>query len=214
MALDLNQSTLINGCTELGLTCDKDKVEQLLTYLALFEKWNKAFNLSAIRNPSDMVNLHLLDSLSVAPHLQGRTWVDVGTGGGLPGIPLAIFYPENQYTLVDSAGKKTRFLHQVIQELSLTNVDVIHTRAETLEFAEGVDGVISRAFASLNEMIRRTHHLLNSSGRFWAMKGQTPIAELSQIEKGYIVTKVQPLTVPGVNAERCLITIQPDLAMS
>lgn len=192
----------------MGLNLSDEQVQLLLKYLGLFEKWNKTYNLSAIRSQAQMVNLHLLDSLSVVPYLEGKTWLDVGTGGGLPGIPLAICLSNNNYTLLDSAGKKTRFLHQVVQELGLDNVKVINDRAENVQLEQGVDGIISRAFASINLMIECTAHLLNSSGQFWAMKGQIPHSELSQIQKGFIVDKVQALNVPGVDAERCLISLK------
>ncbi len=204
------QQQLDKGIKLLGLNLTIAQTQSLEAYLVLFHKWNKTFNLSAIRTLDQMVALHVLDSLSVAPWIEGKTWLDVGTGGGLPGIPLAITFPDKHFTLLDSTGKKTRFLHQVVQNLGLTNVTVVNGRAEAIHPQEPVDGIISRAFASLNDMITCTHHWLGPNGHFWAMKGQMPETELSQIQKGFIVSKVQPLSVPGVKAERCLVVLKPD----
>lgn len=181
--------------------------QKLGGYLALFIKWNKAYNLSAIRDPQEMIHKHLLDSLSIAPHLTGQRFIDVGTGGGLPGIPLAITFPDRHFTLLDSAGKKTRFLFQVKQALALDNVQVENRRVESFTPSERYDGVISRAFASLTDMTQQCHHLLNSGGKFWAMKGVFPEHELSELEKNYIFEHNVPLQVPGVTGERCLIVL-------
>ena len=200
---------LVSGIQQLGLDLKLQQVDQLMAYLKLFDKWNHAFNLSAIREPAAMVKLHLLDSLSIAGVLEGTRFVDVGTGGGLPGIPLAIKFPQKSFTLLDSAGKKTRFLFQVKQELGLQNVTVENRRVEQFRPEQGFDGVISRAFASLPDMIKSCAHLLNESGRFWAMKGQIPVAELKEIEKRYTVEHCHSLQVPGVEAQRCLLVIKP-----
>jgi 16S rRNA (guanine527-N7)-methyltransferase len=200
---------LITGAQQLGLDLKLHQVDQLMAYLKLFDKWNHAFNLSAIREPSAMVKLHLLDSLSIAPLLQGEHFIDVGTGGGLPGIPLAIKFPQKSFTLLDSAGKKTRFLFQVKQELGLNNVTVENRRVEQYHPQPGFDGVISRAFASLQDMVKSCAHLLNESGRFWAMKGQVPVEELKEIKKHYTVEHCHSLQIPGVEAQRCLLVIRP-----
>lgn len=197
------------GLDALGLELSAEQLDKLVAYLALFHKWNKAYNLSAVRDPLDMVVLHLLDSLSVAPYLQGSVLIDVGTGGGLPGLPLAIVYPMRQWTLLDSAGKKTRFLHQVVTELGLDNVTVQNCRVEQYCPADLFDGVISRAFASLEDMTSQCRHLLNNNGRFWAMKGRIPDEELRQIEKNYNVEHCHSLRVPSLDAERCLVVIRP-----
>jgi 16S rRNA (guanine527-N7)-methyltransferase len=200
---------LVAGAQQFGLDLKPQQIEQLLAYLKLFDKWNHAFNLSAIREPEAMVKLHLLDSLSIAPLLQGQRFIDVGTGGGLPGIPLAIQYPQKSFTLLDSAGKKTRFLFQVKQNLGLNNVTVVNSRVEQYRPEQGFDGVISRAFASLQDMVKSCSHLLNESGRFWAMKGQVPVAELKEIQQQYTLEHCHSLQIPGVDAQRCLLVIRP-----
>lgn len=202
-------SLLLKGLKKLGLEVSDEQQDLLMRYLALFVKWNKAYNLSAIRDPKAMVTLHLLDSLVVAPHFKGNNVLDVGTGGGLPGIPLAILFPQTQFTLLDSAGKKIRFLFQVINELGLKNVDVQNLRVEAFEPPAKFDVIISRAFASVQDFVSCSGHLLAEDGAFWAMKGQKPVDELSQIQKHYIVANFTSLAVPGLDAERCLIQLQP-----
>lgn len=193
--------------THVPVALSDDQRGRLGAYLELFIKWNKSYNLSAIRDPQEMVGKHLLDSLSVAEHLTGERFIDVGTGGGLPGIPLAITFPERHFTLLDSAGKKTRFLFQVKQALGLHNVQVENRRVESFLPDELYDGVISRAFASLQDMTDYCHHLLKPGGHFWAMKGVFPEHELSELKKHYIFEHNFPLQVPGVTGERCLIVL-------
>lgn len=208
--LHAEHKQLLKGIQEIGLTVTDQQVDLLMRYLALFIKWNKAYNLSAIRKPADMVLLHLLDSLVVAPHFEGRNVMDVGTGGGLPGIPLAILFPHTQFTLLDSAGKKIRFLFQVKNELNLHNVAVENLRVEKFAPVDKFDAIISRAFASVEDFVNGSHHLLIKGGTFWAMKGQNPTEELSRIAQHYTVTGFEPLNVPGLEAERCLIKLQPN----
>lgn len=203
------RESLVFGAQQLGLPLAESQIGRLLEYLELLCKWNKTFNLSSIREPLDMVKLHLLDSLSVAKHLDGQRFLDVGTGGGLPGIPLAIMFPQNSYTLLDSAGKKTRFLVQVCQTLRLGNVVVENTRVESYQAPELFDGIISRAFASLFDMTEQCGHLLREGGHFWAMKGFYPQDELRLIEKHYRVDACYELKVPGVEAQRCLLCLSP-----
>lgn len=197
---------LRRGCENMELALTNVQYQQLLKFLALLHKWNKAYNITAIRDPKAMVPLHLLDSLSVAPHLSGNQLIDVGTGGGLPGVPLAIAFPERQFTLLDSNGKKTRFLFQVKQELMLDNVTIINSRVESYQPESAFDTVISRAFASLLDMTEGCKHLLRPEGHFFAMKGVFPQSELSEVEKHYIVASHQ-LAVPGVEGERCLLVM-------
>lgn len=200
---------LTNGLEQLGISVTDLQLKQLLQYLNLFEKWNRAYNLSAIRDRAEMVRLHLLDSLAVRPHLRGERIIDVGTGGGLPGLPLAITLPHMQFTLLDSAGKKMRFLFQVKQELGLHNVEIENRRVETYQPELRYDGVISRAFASLQDMTSHCRHLLADHGRFWAMKGVFPEQELAAIADNYRVEQCHHLKIPGVDAQRCLLVLQP-----
>jgi len=209
VVLSEEQQLLVSGAQQLGLDLKLQQIEQLVAYLRLFDKWNHAFNLSAIREPAAMVKLHLLDSLSVASVLQGERFIDVGTGGGLPGIPLAIKFPRKSFTLLDSAGKKTRFLFQVKQELGLDNVTVENRRVEQFHPPQKFDGVISRAFASLPDMVTSCGHLRTPEGRFWAMKGQVPVEELREIEPDFTLEHCHSLQVPGVEAQRCLLVIKP-----
>lgn len=206
------RSLLLKGLSEIGLSPSEKQIDLLMRYLELFIKWNKAYNLSAIRDPEAMVTLHLLDSLAVAPYFADKPAIrvlDVGTGGGLPGIPLAIMYPHMAFTLLDSAGKKMRFLFQVANELGLTNVQVQNMRVEKFQSVDKFDIIISRAFASIRDFVTGAGHLLKVDGAFWAMKGQNPVDELSEMGKHYIVADSHRLVVPGLDAERCLIQLQP-----
>lgn len=199
------------GSEKLGFELDDARLEALLHYLHLFIKWNKTFNLSAIRDPDQMVSKHLLDSLSIASRLAQSAhtrFIDVGTGGGLPGIPMAICFPERHFTLLDSAGKKTRFLFQVKQALGLTNVQVENRRVESYTPDTPYDVVLSRAFASLQDMTEGCHHLLHSDGEFWAMKGLIPNSELSEVEKHYKVVDCSQLQVLDDIGERCLVILK------
>ncbi len=179
--------------------------EQLDDYLALLQKWNGVYNLTSIRNPEDMRTLHLADCLAVVPHFPeaGRV-IDVGSGGGLPGIVLAIVKPELQLTLCDTVQKKCAFLQQVKSELQLTNVEVRHARVETLQGE--FDVITSRAFAELALMVQLTRHLLKPQGYWLAMKGLAPDAEIAALPKD-LHAQVLPLKVPGLDAARCLVKI-------
>lgn len=198
---------LCSGLQQLSLTLDETQVDQLLAYLALLVKWNRAFNLTAIRDANEMVAKHLLDSLSIAPLIQGQRFLDVGTGAGLPGIPLAICFPQKQFELLDSNGKKTRFLQQAVAELALTNCVVHRNRIESCGLSASFDGILSRAFASLADMADACGPLLNARGALLAMKGQYPDEELSRLPKPYIVKGSHALTVPGLAGERHLLIL-------
>ena len=202
------QQDLETGLRELNLNCSSLQLEKLLKYLELLQRWNKAFNLTAIRDPLQMVRLHLLDSLAIHPYVQGlKSIIDVGTGPGLPGIPLAILNPEINFTLLDSNGKKTRFLFQAINELKLTNASEINHRVEAYQPNQLFDAVISRAFSSISDMLNQCDHLVSDQGCFLAMKGKKPDSELSQMTKAYKVVEVNEVNVPLVDSERHLIKI-------
>lgn len=205
---------LAAGVRALGLSLEDRQHRQLLDYLALLVKWNRAYNLSAIRDPEAMIDLHLLDSLAVAPYLQGQHFADVGTGAGLPGIPLAIVFPERCFTLIDSNGKKVRFLFQVRTELGLGNVRERQARVEEVQLEQRLDGVLSRAFTSLDDMVNKCAHLLAPGGRCYAMKGQWPENELRALPKPFKVLARHSLVVPGVEARRHLLELGRDEAVA
>jgi 16S rRNA (guanine527-N7)-methyltransferase len=196
---------LTAGLEALSLTLTEAQIEQLLAFIKLLAKWNKAYNLTAIRKLEDMVALHLLDSLAILPHIHGQRVIDIGTGAGLPGIPLAICLPDVQFTLLDSNAKKTRFVQQAILELKLPNASVYHSRVEDYQPEVGFDTVTTRAFASLSVIIDVTRHLLAENGIVLAMKGQQLADELAQINQA---TTLIPIVVPGVEAERYVVRIQ------
>lgn len=201
------EARLRSGLQAMQLTLDDTRVARLVEYVLLFDKWNRAYNLSAVRDPLQMVDRHLLDSLSVVPHVQPGRIIDVGSGGGLPGIPLAIVLEGAQLTLLDSNGKKTRFLFQVKTALGLDNVEVVHARVESHRPEQAYDAVISRAFASLDDMTRQCRHLLDSTGVFYAMKGVYPHDELSEMGKHYKVSAVHSLQVPREEGQRHLLVL-------
>ena len=208
MSLSHSQQELELGIKSLGLNCSSQQIEQLLAYLEMLQRWNKAYNLTAIREPIQMVRLHLLDSLAIHPYIQGvKNIIDVGTGPGLPGIPLAILNPDIHFTLLDSNGKKTRFLFQAINDLSLSNAREINHRVEKYQSEQSFDIVISRAFSSISDMLAQCDHLVSDSGCFLAMKGKKTDSELSQITKDYKVVDLSQINVPQVDSERHLIKI-------
>ena len=199
------QSQLESGIGILGLALSDRQVESLMAYLTLLEKWNKVYNLTAIRDPQEMLVKHLLDSLAVVPFIDGQRLIDVGTGGGLPGVVLAICFPEKTVDLLDSNSKKTRFLIQVKAELKLENTAVIHRRVEQYQPEPLYDGVISRAFAAMQDMIDWTEHLLPEGGTWWAMKAQKDFEDLSVLPPCIEIEQVIDLQVPFLNAQRMLI---------
>lgn len=197
---------LRSGLTQLGIDATAEQQEQLLAYLGLMQKWNKAYNLTAIRDPQQMLIRHLLDSLAVVPHINSDELIDVGSGGGLPGIPLAILFPEQPITTLDSNSKKTRFQNQVRIELGLNNLEVIHGRVEAVEDRQ-FGQVISRAFASIVDMVNLSHALLAEKGVFLAMKGRYPDAELAELPPQYVLQQSYELHVPGLDEERHLLVL-------
>ena len=204
------QNALTQACLAIELQLNENQKAQLHAYWSLFIKWNATYNLSAIRDPEQILYKHIVDSLAVIPHFKKahfRRVLDVGTGGGLPGIPLAICFPDQQFTLIDSAGKKIRFLFQVKQALGLKNLSLENARVESLN-VESFDIITSRAFASLKNFTSLTKNLIAENGEFWAMKGLSPNEELREIEKHYIVVEHLDLRVPGVEGQRCLIKLR------
>lgn len=192
--------------TELVVT-DKQR-EQLVGYVEMLNKWNKAYNLTSVRDPLDMMVKHILDSVIVSTHLQGQRFIDVGTGPGLPGIPLSIMNPECEFFLLDSLGKRIRFIKQVVHELGLQNVTPIQSRVEEFQPEEKFDGVLSRAFASMTDMVEWCHHLpKEQSGVFLALKGQHPRDEIDQLPEWCSVTDIKSLVVPELEGERHLVTL-------
>ena len=202
------QQRLERGLAAMALRLSAAQVDGLLRYLALLHKWNGAYNLTAIRDPQEMVARHLLDSLSIAGFLQGERVIDVGSGPGLPGIPLAIIQPHRSFTLLDSNGKKTRFQQQAKLELGLTNLEVMAGRAESCAPAAPFDEVVSRAFASLDDMLRWSDRLCADGGRFLAMKGVYPDEELAALPAGYRLQASHRLQVPDTDGERHLIILE------
>ena len=196
---------LVAGLAELHCELPPAAIGRLLDYVALLVRWNATYNLSAVREPLAMVTRHLLDSLAVAPWVRGATLVDLGTGPGLPGIPLAIAAPARHVTLVDSNGKKTRFLRAAVRELGLVNVRVVESRVEAV--TGQYDCVTARAFASLADMLAWGGHLLAPGGTWLALKGRVAAEELAAVPAPFAVQAVQPLTVPGLDAERCVVII-------
>lgn len=203
------EEELARGIAALGLDLPPGAQPRLLAYLALLEKWNRVHNLTAVRDPQQMVTQHLLDSLAVLPHIAGPRVADVGSGGGLPGIPLAMARPDWSVALVESSAKKAAFLRQAAIELSLANVTVVGERVEAWRPARGFDTVISRAFSDLAEFARLASHLVAPGGALAAMKGVYPDEEIAQLPANARVAREVALAVPGLDARRHLILLRP-----
>lgn len=202
---------LAQGAADLRLDLSEKTQRTLLDYLALIQKWNKVYNLTAVREPENMLSHHLLDCLAVAPHVAAaRTLIDVGSGAGLPGIPLALALPQLQVTLLEANHKKAAFLRQAAIELGLDRVAVVCERAEAWQPSTRFAVVISRAFSALPEFLAAAGRLCAKEGTIVAMKGVHPYEELAQIADGYQLRNVIPLAVPGLAAERHLVLIQPE----
>jgi 16S rRNA (guanine527-N7)-methyltransferase len=200
---------LAEGLTGLGLSLPPAAQTQLIEYIKLLEKWNRVHNLTAVREPEQMVVLHLLDSLSVLSHLEGRkNLLDVGTGAGLPGIPLAIARPDLEITLLDSNHKKTTFLAQAKAELSLANIRIETGRVESYRPNRPFEVVVSRAFSELSDFVTQARHLVAPDGVMLAMKGVYPFDEISRVPSTHVVSKVEELHVPLLDAKRHLVTLK------
>ena len=202
---------LADGARTLHLDLNDAQLDKLMDYLALLSKWNAVYNLTALRDPKQMVTHHLLDSLTVVPAFAGaKNILDVGAGGGLPGIVLAIARPDMRVSMVDTVHKKTAFLTQVKAELGLANVTVYTSRVEQLKVPQKFDVITSRAFAELNDFVTWSGHLLEEGGHFIALKGVMPNEEIARLPAGWKVGKVESLTVPGLDAERHLVFIEAE----
>lgn len=200
----LLQQTGESQLTELS----DEKLNKLIALVEQLAKWNKAYNLTSVRDPEQMLAKHIVDSLVIGPYLQGDHFIDVGTGPGLPGLPLAILYPQRSFVLLDSLGKRIRFIRQVCHQLGIENVTAVQSRVEEYDdVGKGFDGVISRAFASLNDMLNWCKHLPASMGKFYALKGQYPQQEVDEISQQYSIDEVHRLQVPGVEGDRHIVVI-------
>lgn len=204
---------LNQGIKQLPLQLSEEQVEKLLDYLHLLNKWNSVYNLTSVRDPLEMVKLHLLDSLAAVPAFKDAANVlDVGAGGGLPGMVLAISRPDMQVSMIDTVHKKTAFLNQVKAELELGNVTVYTRKVQELEVKTKFDVITSRAFADLSDFVNWSGHLLQEGGQFIALKGTAPAEERERLPAPWKVQKLEPLAVPGLDAERHLVFIQAETA--
>ncbi len=199
------EQQLQQGFTAMHMTLP---VQPFLQYLQLLSKWNRAYNLTAILDMETMVTRHIFDSLAIIPWLKGTRVLDVGSGAGLPGIPLALALPELHVTLLDSNGKKVRFLREIKRQLALDNIEIVQNRVESYRIGNPFDTVVSRAFSDLSQMVQWTAHVLHVDGIWLAMKGRIPEAELDQLQHSYHVASYQ---VPGIVGERCCVIIDNKL---
>ena len=199
---------LSEGIEQLQLKISTEKQQIMLSYLDLLTRWNKAYNLSGIKDPARMLVVHLLDSLSILPYVDGITVLDVGTGAGLPGMPIAICEEQKKLSLLDSNGKKTRFLFQSCVQLGIRNVEVIHERVEHYQNRERFDIVLSRAYSDLAKFIVQTRHLLGEHSKLLAMKGQFPQSEIEKIPEDFKLLEVYVLKIPGEKGARHLLELK------
>lgn len=199
---------LASGIEALSVDLSAHQQSQLVEYVLLMDKWNKAYNLTSVRCPKQMMVKHILDSLAIMPYLPEHNIIDVGTGPGLPGMPLAIAFPDKNFTLLDSLGKRVRFMTQCVHTLKLTNVTPLQSRVEAHTPDKAYDIVLSRAFASLKDMLHWCQHLVDSEGLFLALKGQFPQDEIEEVSDHYQVIKTENLTVPNLVGERHLVWVK------
>jgi len=207
MGGDALKARLLAGAQDMGVALDGAQAEAMLRLTAELREWNKRINLTAITGPADMVDKHLLDSLSVQPLLHGRRVADIGTGAGFPGLPLAIVNPRRSFTLIEATGKKCLFVRHAIELLGIENVEVIQARAENWKPKAPFDCVIARALGKLADFVRVAGHLCARDGRMLAMKGRHPTAEMHALPAGWRVLALHDLRVPGLAAERCVVEI-------
>jgi 16S rRNA (guanine527-N7)-methyltransferase len=203
----MNESILIAGAGQLGITLTGAQAAQLLRLLDELDDWNQRMNLTAIRERGQQVTKHLLDSLSIQPFLRGTRIVDIGTGAGFPGLPLALVNPERQFTLLDSTAKKLKFIDHVAQLLGMSNVQTVHARAESYEPEQRFDIVMSRAVGPVLKFMDWSTHLCVGGGRLLAMKGRYPHDELAKLPNGWKLAGVHRLSVPGLDEERHLVEL-------
>jgi 16S rRNA (guanine527-N7)-methyltransferase len=201
-------TVLNNSLKNCELIVTEEQQQQLIHYVLMMHKWNKAYNLTSVRDPQQMVIKHIVDSIVVAPFLDKIHYIDVGTGPGLPGIPLAIMCPDKQFILLDSLGKRVRFMKQVAYELKIDNIQPVQSRVEDFVPSVEIDGVLSRAFASLKDMLHWCQHLVDSQGVFLALKGQLSADELHSLPLGFILQETIKLDVPGLEGERHIVKIK------
>jgi len=199
---------IARGLEQLELSVTAEQMQQLVTVIEQLSKWNQAYNLTAIREPEQMVTLHLMDSLAILPWLKPGRLLDIGTGPGFPGVPLAILDNSRSFFLLDSNGKKTRFIRQLAHQLGLDHISVVDTRVEQWQPDQPFDVITSRAFASLKKMVDFSYHLLANGGVWQAMKGELPEHEIEQLPDTVVVDDIQSLVVPELSADRHLITIR------
>ncbi len=193
---------------QTDLSVSEHQRDQLVGYVELLNKWNKAYNLTSVRDPMEMLVKHILDSIVVSPFLKGERFIDVGTGPGLPGIPLSIMNPDKSFVLLDSLGKRIRFIKQVQHELGIKNVTPVQSRVEEFDPEGGFDAVLSRAFASMSDMVEWCEHLPRTgSGVFFALKGQLAQEEIALLPEWCSVTDVKALKVPELEGERHLVIL-------
>ncbi|WP_294949864.1 16S rRNA (guanine(527)-N(7))-methyltransferase RsmG [Sulfurivirga sp.] len=209
--MNMAAARLDEGIDALGLEVTPGQRQKLLDYVALLHKWNRAYNLTAVRDPAEMVTRHVLDTLAVLPHLRGARWLDVGSGPGIPGLILAIMRPDWQVDTLDSNLKKTRFMRQAVRELGLDNAQVLKVRVEAWQPERCYEGVISRAFAELGALVRLTAHLPCEDGAWWAMKGHGE-QELDDLPGDVRVERIIEITVPGLDARRTLVELRREAA--
>jgi 16S rRNA (guanine527-N7)-methyltransferase len=202
------EARLVEGLARLGMPPSPDQTITLLSFLSLLQKWNRAVNLTALKDPDDMVVRHILDSATARPFLHGDTVLDVGTGAGLPGVPLAVLDPHRRFTLLDASGKKIRFLRQVLMDLTLPNVRLVQARVDDYHPEAPFDTVICRAFGALVDLVHGAGRLVAPHGRIVALKGRRPAAELANLPEAWQATEVTRVQVPHLDAQRHVVVLR------